>query len=533
MKGAALAAASDNLFGVYITNFSCGPDSFLLGYFREAMGDRPSLTLELDEHTADAGIDTRIEAALEIMKRWRNMKNIAAESAAFKAATCVFPWVETSEGERLHISDKRVEVLVPSFGSDASAVVAAMLRGIGVNAKALPTADGEVLRKGRRNTTCKECLPYIVNTGAFLTHIDNRAKDSVSVFMMATGGGPCRLGQYFRAFEKLIEKEQISNAAMLTITDQNGYGGLGSRMLLKAWQAVVFTDTLSDIRSMLNVCASDRKEASKILEACTRQITLWFEGRISMRFSKLLMIVSHKLSCIPLARDPKTVPAISLIGEIFVRRDEFSRKNIVEYLESRGFMVRIAPLGEYPYYGNYVLNSGLDERKVSLSEKLKRKAVSGIQEWWEERIKRIMAKSGLYHFEMIEVDKTIEGVSHLLDPNFRGECILTVGLAMREIIHDSCGVISIGPFGCMYSRMAEAMLKKELSPEGLARMPDHASVPKGLESLPFLAIETDGNPFPQLVEANLEAFVLQAKRLHDLVGKKPSHKRANVLQANK
>jgi len=31
--------------------------------------------------------------------------------------------------------------------------------------------------------------------------------------------------------------------------------------------------------------------------------------------------------------------------------------------------------------------------------------------------------------------------------------------------------------------------------------------------LPFLAIESDGNPFPQLVDARLESFVLAAHRL--------------------
>jgi hypothetical protein len=45
-----------------------------------------------------------------------------------------------------------------------------------------------------------------------------------------------------------------------------------------------------------------------------------------------------------------------------------------------------------------------------------------------------------------------------------------------------------------------------------------ASLKKMLEKdrkFPFLAIETDGNPFPQVIEARLEAFCLQAKRLND------------------
>jgi predicted CoA-substrate-specific enzyme activase len=53
------------LGAVYLTNFSCGPDSFLVGFFRRIMGQKPFLQLEVDDHTADAGILTRCEAFLE------------------------------------------------------------------------------------------------------------------------------------------------------------------------------------------------------------------------------------------------------------------------------------------------------------------------------------------------------------------------------------------------------------------------------------------------------------------------------------
>ncbi len=33
--------------------------------------------------------------------------------------------------------------------------------------------------------------------------------------------------------------------------------------------------------------------------------------------------------------------------------------------------------------------------------------------------------------------------------------------------------------------------------------------------LPYMAIESDGMPLPQVVEARLDAFCLQARRFHD------------------
>jgi hypothetical protein len=37
----------------------------------------------------------------------------------------------------------------------------------------------------------------------------------------------------------------------------------------------------------------------------------------------------------------------------------------------------------------------------------------------------------------------------------------------------------------------------------------------GMEDLPFLAIESDGSPFPQIIHAKLEAFCLRARHLHE------------------
>jgi predicted CoA-substrate-specific enzyme activase len=57
-----------NLNAVYVTNFSCGPDSFIISFFRRILGDKPFLELEMDEHTADAGIMTRCEAFFDSLK---------------------------------------------------------------------------------------------------------------------------------------------------------------------------------------------------------------------------------------------------------------------------------------------------------------------------------------------------------------------------------------------------------------------------------------------------------------------------------
>lgn len=49
-------------YGIHVTNFSCGADSFIEHFYKYVMGDKPYLILELDEHSAVAGVMTRLEA---------------------------------------------------------------------------------------------------------------------------------------------------------------------------------------------------------------------------------------------------------------------------------------------------------------------------------------------------------------------------------------------------------------------------------------------------------------------------------------
>ncbi|MFW6111633.1 MAG: acyl-CoA dehydratase activase [Candidatus Bipolaricaulota bacterium] len=58
-----------HLYGLYLSHFRCGPDSFIIRYAREILEEEPFLHLELDEHSADAGIVTRCEAFLDSLRQ--------------------------------------------------------------------------------------------------------------------------------------------------------------------------------------------------------------------------------------------------------------------------------------------------------------------------------------------------------------------------------------------------------------------------------------------------------------------------------
>ena len=62
LKTAKIIEENSNYFGLHLTNFGCGADSFIEHFYKFIMGDKAYLILELDEHSAAAGVMTRLEA---------------------------------------------------------------------------------------------------------------------------------------------------------------------------------------------------------------------------------------------------------------------------------------------------------------------------------------------------------------------------------------------------------------------------------------------------------------------------------------
>ncbi len=64
LLNAANVIKEKGLNALFLDYFGCGPNSFLKGFFAKEI-EKPYLTLQIDEHTADAGYITRLEAFLD------------------------------------------------------------------------------------------------------------------------------------------------------------------------------------------------------------------------------------------------------------------------------------------------------------------------------------------------------------------------------------------------------------------------------------------------------------------------------------
>jgi predicted nucleotide-binding protein (sugar kinase/HSP70/actin superfamily) len=59
---------------IYVACFACGPDSFIGEIIERKIENKPYMLLVIDEHTGEGGLNTRLEAFCDMLRRKRRQK---------------------------------------------------------------------------------------------------------------------------------------------------------------------------------------------------------------------------------------------------------------------------------------------------------------------------------------------------------------------------------------------------------------------------------------------------------------------------
>ena len=152
------------VYSLFCSNYSCGPDSFSLHFYGYAMEGKPYAVIETDGHSGDAGTKTRVEAFLHCV----------SEDLSRGGDKHPVPSLRDVELRRRTAQDIRRggdRLLIPRLGPSTE-VLAACLRGLGLDAEILPEPGREDVRAGRRHTSGKECLPFCITLGSLLRRLE-------------------------------------------------------------------------------------------------------------------------------------------------------------------------------------------------------------------------------------------------------------------------------------------------------------------------------------------------------------------------
>jgi predicted CoA-substrate-specific enzyme activase len=477
LRAARYVSSHELLYPIFIGNFSCGPDSFILKYFKEELGGKPFLHIEIDEHSADAGAITRCEAFLDSIEnqngsdRWKHKMKTTS---------------------RIPLLSER-KVYIPRMVDHAFAL-AATFEKLGVPSEVMPESDKDSVDIGMRFSSGKECFPFIVTTGDMVkTATSPGFVPDRSAFFMPSGTGPCRFGQYNVYQRKVLEQIGMPDVPIYSPNQDEGLyqelGIVGKDFALTAWKGIIATELLYKCLHETRPYEKEKGVSDYLYERYLKE--LYETVKTSDNGMEALLVQMRKdFEAVP--RHDGKKPLIGIVGEVYVRTDRFSNENLITKIEEMGGEVWLAPFEEWIYYVNAMgLRRAMRkrERTIIFDSFLK----GYFQKKIEHRYARIF-EGFLRHLHEPTTKEILRKAAPYVHDSFEGEAVLSVGKTVDMAEHGASGVVNAMPFGCMPGTVVSALMR--------ALSADY--------DLPVINIPYDGTE-SSTTAIQLEAFMDQAR----------------------
>ena len=205
---------------------------------------------------------------------------------------------------------------------------------------------------------------------------DQYRKDEIYILFVPTTTGPCRTGQYFVFYENLFKDLRLENVVVFTMDSDNSYTELGTEFTKYAWWAAVIGDYMKDVETSLRTCAADPAEAMQVYDQIWQKMISVAEQDIT-KVLPVLKDIADTISRIPLARKMEDCPKVLIVGEIYVRRDDFAVDELIQQFSRHGIVGKVSNVIEWFYYCDFVRHYEL-KKKLKLAPWYRRSICQGV-----------------------------------------------------------------------------------------------------------------------------------------------------------
>ncbi len=445
------------LNAVVVDYFGCGPNAFGNQFLAEELQEK-FVTIQIDEHTADAGVQTRLEAFFDTKPK--------KESVADRQ-------ISTTATPLNSIGNKKL--WIPNMSS-AAYVFAAVLLSQGIDAAVIPRSPDPELKLARSHIPGDVCLPTLFTTEDMLYRIQQEDfNPDKEVFFQGKSEGPCRYGMYYM-LQKLLLNRHFPDVEIVTLGNRDTGLGLGANMTTLAWDAIVTHDILEKMLLHSRPYETEAGSSDGVFESYVKELCNivrnpdFSKGRgyiiksmIGLHLGALEDILHRAqkaFSDIP--KKEEEIPLVGVAGEFYVRDHEPSNERVIRSLEDLGAEVWFDPISGFFGYSNKITHIRAKEKGAeepswaNLKQSYKRYWLDFLAVRDEHKLMR----TAMPYLEGREEPTPAELIrlgSQYIDPSFGGEAICTVGIAEHFIKNGVSGIVNVGPFNCMPTKIAEAM----------------------------------------------------------------------------
>lgn len=360
-----------NLYVLYLSHHGCGPDSVLSHYVKEIMDEKPYLQIEVDEHSSDVGVITRIEAFINSLG-----KTVTTDKTIDYYHSKI---VHKNQNLKKNLNTNSTIYLPALY--PYSNIFQEILRAQGYKTKVISPTNKESVDRGRKFSITEEYFSLTAFLGDVFTEIENSEESNVSVLIPQNEGTETD-GQYSRVLQTKLEEAGLKNVNIISPFTEDIFKLDATTMNL------VFLAFISgDI-----ILAAPKESRDLYLGKIQQLIT-----NKELSLEKLLRISEQIFNELKRSTFTKSILAI---GEVFVIYNNYLNNNTFSTLEDNGYRILYTPLSEtlWMFWQDYI-----DQNKLEYSEY----ASKQLQQFKEQikTIARCLADMGPFEIELSKLPK--------------------------------------------------------------------------------------------------------------------------------
>jgi predicted nucleotide-binding protein (sugar kinase/HSP70/actin superfamily) len=343
---------------------------------------------------------------------------------------------------------KEKTIYVP-YMCDHVLVLTAVLRAFGLSAQVLPPPDDETLDLGLSVVLGKECSPVSPRPATSCAARDSPALILPIRYLYARGSRPMSFWAVPDLQRQILDEHGLHEVEIVTLSTENSYGGIGenpTRMRAKAWEAVVVTDLLQKLLHAYRPYELQTGQTDALYHVCLQRLVEATEAGGGRRLQDAVKWIARQFEALPVDRS-ELRPLIGLVGEIYLRVNEYANQDIIRQVEAVGGEVVLATLQEWIYFVNWHhVRRMRDEGDVF--DILETVLTDLYQRDQEHKLVRPAAHLLRTPYEASSAH-LMDNIRSYYEPLLATETVMTIGESIELARHGVSGILNIMPFSCM------------------------------------------------------------------------------------
>jgi predicted CoA-substrate-specific enzyme activase len=455
-----VAKLPQNIQLVQLNSFGCGPDSFFMDETRDilkAVGKNITV-LRIDEIASPGSIRLRLRSLVESLKAAKLTDPKGTEEYKGYAV----PYTE---------ADRQKTILVPWLADFLNPFAPALGELMGLKVANLPKSNKASADAGLMYGNNEVCYPSTLVLGDIISTLQSGVYDLKDVVVAITQtGGQCRATNYIAQIKTGLINAGFNDIPVIALTSgdtyQNGESGFKlewKKIAKLAVPLVLYGDGLQQMHSAISVREKKKGASQDVFDFYIERGIDAVRAKNPKTLFRLLKEAVADFNSIPIY--DVVYSRVGLIGEIFVKYNNYAQAGISEWLRSKNVEVSTPPLLDFllQFFVNTRVNAeyGTKDAPTVFEKSL----APLLWAYINRKVKK--SEKILKKFKYYEASESIyakaEAASEIISlSNQFGEGWLIAGEIAHYARKGVNKVVCIQPFGCIANHVIAKGVEKRI-----------------------------------------------------------------------